>query len=153
MKYAIVMNKDREKLKRVLKILNSKGYVWASGDNLDHKISFDPEYILVGLDGNKIYWCSDEAFFMKKCEKISTEKISADLFIELAKKQRKKLEGGTPVMITSDTSQHGFKIGSVAIVLDDAGDGDIYAMGFADITKGACEKYLSENDYEVMESE
>lgn len=148
MKYAIVMNKDREKLKRVLKILNSKGYVWASGDNLDHKIIFNPEYILVGFSGNKIYWCSDESYFIHKCEK-----ISADLFIELAKKQRKKLEGGTPVMITSDTSQHGFKIGSVAIVLDDAGDGDIYAMGFADISKGACEKYLSENDYEVMEYE
>lgn len=148
MKYAIVMDKDRAKLKRVLKILSGEGYVWASGDNLDHKILYNPEYILVGFDRNKIYWCSDEAYFMQKCEK-----ISADLFIELAKKQRKKLEGGTPVMIISDTSQHGFKIGSVAIVLDDAGDGDIYAMGFTDITKGACEKYVSENDYEVMEYE
>lgn len=148
MKYAIVMNEDRAKLKRVLKILSGKGYVWASGDNLDHEILFNPEYILVGFDRNRIYWCSDEAFFMTKCEK-----ISVDLFIELAKKQRKKIEGGTPVMITSDTSQHGFKIGSVAIVLDDAGDGDIYAMGFVDTTKGACEKYVSENDYEVMEYE
>lgn len=148
MRCAILINKDKAKLKRVLKILSGKGYVWASGDNLDHKILFNPKYILVGFDGNKIYWCSDEAYFTHK-----VEKISADLFIELAKKQRKKLEGGTPVMITSDTSQHGFKIGSVAIVLDDAGDGDIYAMGFSDITKGACEKYLSENDYEVMESE
>ena len=148
MKYAIVMDKERAKLKRVLKILSGKGYVWASGDNLDYKIIFNPEYIVVGSDGNKIYWCSDEAFFMTKCEK-----ISADLFIELAKKTEKKIEGGTPVMITSDTSQHGFKIGSVAIVLDDAGDGDIYAMGFVDTTKGACEKYVSENDYEVMEYE
>ncbi len=148
MKYVIAMNEDRAKLKRVLKILRDKGYVWASGDSLDHKIVFNPEYILVGSDRNRIYWCSDEAFFMTKCEK-----ISADLFIELAKKRRRKLEGGTPVMITSDTSQHGFKIGSVAIVLDDAGDGDIYAMGFAYTTKGACEKYVSENDYEVMEYE
>lgn len=148
MKYAIVMDKDRAKLKRVLKILSGKGYVWASGDNLDHEILYNPEYILVGFDGNKIYWCSDEAYFMQKCEK-----ISVDLFIELAKKTAKKIEGGTPVMITSDTSQHGFKIGSVAMVLDDAGDGDIYAMGFVDTTKGACEKYVSENDYEVMEYE
>ena len=148
MKYAIAMNEDRAKLKRVLKILSGKGYVWASGDNLDYKILFNPEYILVGFDCNRIYWCSDEAYFMQKCEK-----ISVDLFIELAEKTEKKIEGGTPVMITSDTSQHGFKIGSVAIVLDDAGDGDIYAMGFVDTTKGACEKYVSENDYEVMKYE
>lgn len=146
MKCAIVMDGDIGKVKKVLNILDKKGYTWKHGASLNRKLTFNPDYILVGMDGNIIYWCTDEQYILG-----GYEKISADLFIDIANPQRKKLDAGTPIMIVSDTSRHGFKIGSVAIVLDDAGAGDIYAMGFVEETKDTREKYLSENDYEVIE--
>lgn len=147
MKCAIVMDGDIGKVKKVLNILDKKGYTWKHGVSLKRKLTFNPKYILVGMDGNVIYWCADDEYILL----CGYEKISVDLFIDIAKSEREKLDAGTPVMIVSDTSRHGFKIGSVAIVLDDAGAGDIYAMGFVEETKDTREKYLSENDYEVIE--
>lgn len=146
--YVIKTDGDKSNIRRVLKILSNRGYVWASGESLGNKILFDPEYILVGEENNKIYWFNGESQILHKLEV-----ISARLFIYLAKTKVEKLECGTPVMVIADTSHHGFKIGSVAIVLDDAGNGDIYAMGFVNSKKGACEKYMSDNDYEVLEYE
>lgn len=146
MKYAVMTGGEPKTVTKVLNILDGKGYTWRSGRKLTGgERTFNPDYILVGLEDNKVFYCNDMDVLPCACEI-----ISAELFVELSGYKRGKIEDGTPVMVKADYSQHGFKVGSVAIVIRDIGDGDIFAMGFSDLTKSVSEKYLSERDYEVL---